>query len=108
MVSLFFFFRALNSTDDLSGWLDSAYSYLAMVDYPYPADFMMPLPGHPIKEVYFLGSNTMIFLVTYSPNHVIVLAFATSSGLVSFLYALMVRLLHPAIVRVRPLKSRVQ
>ncbi|KAH0850773.1 LOW QUALITY PROTEIN: hypothetical protein HID58_095256, partial [Brassica napus] len=47
----FHFCRALNSTDDLSDWLDSAYSYLAMVDYPYPADFMMPLPGHPIKEV---------------------------------------------------------
>lgn len=50
--------RVLNSTDDLSDWLDSAYSYLAMVDYPYPADFMMPLPGHPIREVY-LGSNTL-------------------------------------------------
>uniref|UniRef100_M4E6L4 Lysosomal Pro-X carboxypeptidase n=1 Tax=Brassica campestris TaxID=3711 RepID=M4E6L4_BRACM len=47
----FHFCRALNSTNDLSDWLDSAYSYLAMVDYPYPADFMMPLPGHPIKEV---------------------------------------------------------
>lgn len=50
MVALFC--RVLNSTDDLSDWLDSAYSYLAMVDYPYSADFMMPLPGHPIKEVY--------------------------------------------------------
>lgn len=54
------FCRVLNSTDDLSDWLDSAYSYLAMVDYPYSADFMMPLPGHPIKEVYNFGSNTSI------------------------------------------------
>lgn len=41
----------LNSSEDLSDWLDSAYSYLAMVDYPYPSGFMMPLPGNPIKEV---------------------------------------------------------
>lgn len=32
-------------------WLDSAYSYLAMVNYPYPSNFLMPLPGHPIREV---------------------------------------------------------
>lgn len=43
--------RDLNSTTELSNWLDSAYSYLAMVDYPYPSDFMMPLPANPIKEV---------------------------------------------------------
>lgn len=22
-----------------------------MVNYPYPSDFIMPLPGHPIREV---------------------------------------------------------
>ncbi|CAN0917702.1 Lysosomal Pro-X carboxypeptidase [Linum grandiflorum] len=38
-------------TGDLVNWLESAYSYLAMVDYPYPSSFMMPLPGHPIREV---------------------------------------------------------
>ena len=32
-------------------WLESAYSYLAMVNYPYPANFIRPLPGHPIREV---------------------------------------------------------
>ncbi|KAL9668470.1 hypothetical protein QQ045_006004 [Rhodiola kirilowii] len=41
----------LKSTDDLSNWLDSAYSYLAMVDYPYPSNFLMPLPEYPIREV---------------------------------------------------------
>ncbi|PSS30665.1 Lysosomal Pro-X carboxypeptidase [Actinidia chinensis var. chinensis] len=43
--------RKLGSMDDLYNWLESAYSYLAMVNYPYPANFMMPLPGDPIKEV---------------------------------------------------------
>ncbi|KAF5791533.1 putative lysosomal Pro-Xaa carboxypeptidase [Helianthus annuus] len=41
----------LKSTDDLYNWLDSAYSFLAMVDYPYQSEFLMPLPAYPIKEV---------------------------------------------------------
>ncbi|KAE9607941.1 putative lysosomal Pro-Xaa carboxypeptidase [Lupinus albus] len=51
LTTTFKFCQQLKSSEDLSGWLSSAYSYLAMVNYPYPAEFMMPLPGHPIKEV---------------------------------------------------------
>nr|XP_011466418.1 PREDICTED: lysosomal Pro-X carboxypeptidase isoform X2 [Fragaria vesca subsp. vesca] len=43
--------RELKKTEDLADWLESAYSYLAMVNYPYGSEFMMPLPGHPIREV---------------------------------------------------------
>ncbi|KAL8528904.1 hypothetical protein ACS0TY_006393 [Phlomoides rotata] len=51
LTETFRFCRKLESADDLSDWLYSAYSYLAMADYPYPADFLMPMPGNPIKEV---------------------------------------------------------
>ncbi|KAF8404809.1 hypothetical protein HHK36_009699 [Tetracentron sinense] len=51
LTSTFRLCRKLKRVEDLSNWLDSAYSYLAMVNYPYPSSFMMPLPGHPIKEV---------------------------------------------------------
>ncbi|PKA57039.1 putative serine protease EDA2 [Apostasia shenzhenica] len=43
--------KDLNNTQELSDWLDSAYSYLSMVDYPFASNFLMPLPAYPIKEV---------------------------------------------------------
>ncbi|GJP37193.1 hypothetical protein CLOM_g21628 [Closterium sp. NIES-68] len=41
----------LTSADDLIAWLETAYVYMAMVDYPVPSDFLMPLPAHPIREL---------------------------------------------------------
>ncbi|ONL92963.1 Serine carboxypeptidase S28 family protein [Zea mays] len=43
--------QTLKTSGDLSDWLSSAYSYLAMVDYPLPSEFLRPLPANPIKEV---------------------------------------------------------
>ncbi|KAK6115089.1 hypothetical protein DH2020_007358 [Rehmannia glutinosa] len=51
LTETFRFCKKLESADDLSNWLSSAYSYLGMGNYPYPADFLMPMPGNPIKEV---------------------------------------------------------
>ncbi|KAG9451132.1 hypothetical protein H6P81_011097 [Aristolochia fimbriata] len=49
--SKFHLCRNLRNAEELSDWLSSAYSYLAMVDYPYATAFLMPLPANPIKEV---------------------------------------------------------
>lgn len=48
---LWFACRDLNASWELQGWLESAYSYVAMVDYPIPTNFMTPLPAYPIREV---------------------------------------------------------
>ncbi|XP_024544110.1 lysosomal Pro-X carboxypeptidase [Selaginella moellendorffii] len=39
------------NADELINWLESAYSYLAMANYPYAANFTMPLPAHPVRKV---------------------------------------------------------
>lgn len=41
--------RKEDVTSTLFNWLSSAYSYLAMADYPYPASFLGPMPGNPIN-----------------------------------------------------------
>lgn len=36
--------------DRLKAWLNEAYCNLAMVNYPYPGNFLANLPGYPIRE----------------------------------------------------------
>ena len=43
--------RQLSDSWELSDWLESAYSYLAMVDYPLPASFLQPLPAFPVRQL---------------------------------------------------------
>jgi lysosomal Pro-X carboxypeptidase len=37
-----------STVPDLVEWLNSAYTYMAMTDYPYPCDFLQPMPGWPV------------------------------------------------------------
>nr|CAD7398982.1 unnamed protein product [Timema cristinae] len=46
--------KPLKTTIDihqLKDWLSDVYINLAMVDYPYPANFLEPLPANPVKVV---------------------------------------------------------
>ncbi|XP_004305645.1 PREDICTED: lysosomal Pro-X carboxypeptidase-like [Fragaria vesca subsp. vesca] len=39
------------SVDDLQNWLESAFIYTAMTDYPTPSNFMTPVPAYPVKQM---------------------------------------------------------
>ncbi|KAJ4810571.1 Serine carboxypeptidase S28 family protein [Rhynchospora pubera] len=43
--------QAVQSVWSFRDWLWSSYTYTAMVDYPMPANFLMPLPAFPIQEM---------------------------------------------------------
>ena len=36
--------------DKLIGFIDNAYIYMAMTNYPYPTEFLAPMPGWPVDE----------------------------------------------------------
>ncbi|GJQ72873.1 hypothetical protein Trydic_g1521 [Trypoxylus dichotomus] len=45
--------KPLSTNDDIkkfTDWLIDVYSNLAMVNYPYPASFLAPLPAYPVME----------------------------------------------------------
>lgn len=50
----------------LKGWVRNSFASLAMVNYPYPASFLAPLPGYPVK--------TSCQIIMAEKNHAIGLA----------------------------------
>ncbi len=51
---LFKFCTPLKTKDDittLKGFLNNLWTNVAMMDYPYPTTFLMPLPGNPVEAV---------------------------------------------------------
>ena len=51
LTSAFRLCAPLSSTDELKSWLAETWGDVAMVDYPYPANFLEPLPEWPIRHI---------------------------------------------------------
>lgn len=39
-----------DDVDEIIDWLSNIYINLAMVNYPYPTNFLVPLPANPVRE----------------------------------------------------------
>lgn len=59
----------LESDDDVANlkyWLETMYSNLGLVNYPYPANFLHDLPGNPVKVGHLMKMEDL-----ESPSYII-------------------------------------
>jgi hypothetical protein len=61
----FKFCTPLKGKDDvtkLKAYLNNLWTDLVMMDYPYPTNFLMPLPGNPVQVSHLYSSQTLLQL----------------------------------------------
>jgi len=64
----------LTNVNDLINWAESAITSLAMIDYPYPTNFLEPVPGWPVKV------TCQQMLQNMNKNHDLLSSFAVALG----------------------------
>jgi len=64
----------LTNVNDLINWAENALTSLAMIDYPYPTNFLEPVPGWPVKVSCQQMTQSM------NKNHDLLSSFAVALG----------------------------
>lgn len=54
-----------NDVLTLKQWASGLYVNLAMINYPYPANFLTPLPGYPVKVSAIFFKLIIYFVLQY-------------------------------------------
>lgn len=62
--------KSKENVKELKDYLINVWTNLAMIDYPYPADFLAPVPAYPIKVSFYYVFFSLIFFFSLFIYHV--------------------------------------